>query len=234
MLQKTLDNAAARLGPSRFSWWPAWRDRVVAIVACGPSAGRTDLSVLRGRMPVLAIKEAAVRLCPWADAVYGCDLPWWAYRRGLPGFPGLKLGWHGGIFERFPDVKPLSIRRVSGAKDERYVDDLLLDQPGEVGGGGNSGYQGFNFVVQTAPRGILLIGFDMVPGATKHFYGRNDWAKAKNPDDKCFEDRWLPAFARAAPVVEALGIEVLNASPSSALTAFRKVSLEQALVECRC
>lgn len=231
MLQKTIDNAAARLGPSRFDWWPKWRDRYVAIVACGPSVARLDLSVLRGRMPVLAVKEAAVRLCPWADAVYGCDLPWWMFRRGLPEFKGLKLGWHSGIVDRFPDVKRLTIRRVPNTRHEKYVDDLLLDEPGEVGGGGNSGFQAVNFAAQTAPRGILLIGFDMTPGVTKHFYGRNDWPKSKNPDAKCFEERWLPAFAASVAVFRALGIEVLNASPVSAIEDFRKVTVEQALQE---
>lgn len=231
MLQRMDENRAAQLGPARFPWWPNWNDRYVAIVACGPSAGRANIASIRGRMPVLAVKEAAVRLCPWADAVYGCDLPWWVHRQGLPGFKGLKLGWHSGIFERFPDVKRLHIPRVATGRDQKYVDNLLFNEPGEIGGGGNSGFQAANFAAQTGPRGILLIGFDMVPGATKHFYGRNEWPKAKNPDLICFEQKWLPAFEQSGSVFSAMGIEVLNASAGSAIKAFRKVKIEQALSE---
>ena len=48
----------------------------------------------------------------------------------------------------------------------------------------------------------------------------------RNPDDASFR-RWIKHFDAAAPVYASWGVEVLNASPSSALMAYQKVSLEE-------
>jgi hypothetical protein len=218
MLQRLTDNAAARLGPARFNWWPQWQGKRVAIVACGPSLRNVDLSILRGRLPVLAIKEAAVDKCPWADVVYGCDWPWWRYRRGLPSFKGIKLAWATQACDEFPDIK-----RVIIADKER--DSLLFDEPLSIGAGGNSGFQVLNLAAQFGASGIVLIGFDMT-GA--HFYGRNNWSGAKNPHDGVFS-RWLKAFANSATQLESIGIEVVNANAHGLLECFPRKPLDHIL-----
>lgn len=61
-----------------------------------------------------------------------------------------------------------------------------------------------------------------------HWYGRNHWPMANNPDQRNFK-RWLSAFNRAATLLKHRGFEVVNASPASALTCFPKISVEDAL-----
>lgn len=227
MLSSKPFNRAAELGPQRFAWWPKWQDKTVAIVACGRSLKNIDLSPLRGRVPVIAIKEAAVELAPWSDAVYGCDGPWWKYRQGLPQFKGLKFAWDGKACAAYSDLIRVEI-------PDRKCGRILLDEPLTLGAGGdgnlggNSGFQCVNLAAQFSVGRILLLGFDM---QGTHFYGRNKWPKANNPHDQIFRC-WVTGFETAAPRLKQLGIDVINASPVSALNCFRKMSFADAVKEC--
>lgn len=199
--------------------WPDWRGECVAIVASGPSAKGAGVEKLRNRIHVIAIKEN-VNLCPWADVVYGCDAAWWNHRRGLPEFAGLKLTWGGDAAHRAPDYPGLEKIRI-----EVKVDRLLFGEVGLVGAGGNSGFQALNLATQFGATAILLLGFDLQGG---HWYGRNNWANANNPDASNFP-RWRRAFEAAAPDLKKSGIDVVNASPSSTLNCFPKMSVDDAL-----
>lgn len=155
-------------------------------------------------------------LCPWADVVYGCDAAWWKHRRGLPEFNGLKITWAGNSFPEYPHIAGV---KIAHGKRDKYTDDLVLD-PGSIGGGGNSGFQALNLAVHFGAKRILLIGFDMHGNNGAHWYGRNHWPMANNPAESNFK-RWIAAFNGAAPVLERMGIEVVNANPMSALKCFR-------------
>jgi hypothetical protein len=155
--------------------------------------------------------------------VYGCDPAWWRHRKGLPEFTGLKVAWSGAQVD-FPDLLRIDIQRGPGG----YADRMVFDRPGVIGGGGNSGFQALNLAVQLGARRVLLIGFDINDAAGKHWYGRNGWAGANNPDDGCFR-RWRAALDAAAPVLAACGVDVINASPVTTLQGFRKATVEAAL-----
>lgn len=208
-------------------WFPDWSGQACAIVASGPSAKSAGVDQLRGRLKVIALKESAYQLCLWADAAYGCDLGWWKHRKGLRGFSGIKIGWDPRIASYYPDVKTITIRDNGRQK---YADDLLFDQTGEIGCGGNSGFQALNLAMQFGVNRILLIGVDVHGRAGAHWYGRNDWFKGNNPDGDNFL-RWKKAFAEAAPVCRARGVDVVNASMISDLRCFRKKTVESSLAE---
>lgn len=215
-----IDNPASETGPQRFKWWPDWRGKYAAVIACGPSAKSADLSPLKDRVKVIAIKEA-YDLAPFADVVYGCDYPWWEFRRGLPQFNGLKLSWDPRTPAAYPGVQGIQIR-------DKTLDLVTLDQPGSIGSGRNSGFQALNLAAQFGAKGIALIGFDMTARDGVHFYGRNNWANSNNPDHSSFH-RWLQAFGRAAPMLRDRGFDIVNCSPRSVLECFRRSSIEQAL-----
>lgn len=203
----------------RPAWFPDWTGECVAIVASGPSTRKQDVALLRDRIHVIAIKKN-IELCPWADAVYGCDGAWWRSVRGLPDYKGLKMSWEEGGCRSFPDIKPVRIVKT----DDR----ILTECPGAVGSGGNSAFQALNLAAQFGATGILGIGFDMTDRGGAHWYGRNNWLGANNPSDNNFE-RWVRSFEAAAPVLAAMNIDFVNASPASALRCFRRASIEQAL-----
>jgi hypothetical protein len=160
-----------------------------------------------------------VRLCPWADVVYGCDAPWWKHRNGLPEFSGIKLAHATEVCTIYPGVNKIEI------KDE---DRILIEEPATIGSGGNSGFQALNIAVQFGARRILLVGFDLHGAKGLHWYGKNTWRNANNPYDGNFM-RWRRGFASVGADVVKLGISVVNASPDSAMTVFPQMTIPEAL-----
>lgn len=213
-------NYAAESGPSTFKWWKDWRGECVAIVASGPSTRKEDVEALCDRIHVVAIKRN-VEICPWADVVYGCDEPWWRHSRGLPDFKGLKLSYADKACARFPDIRKINI--------DKKLDRILVDSPGIVGSGGNSGFQALNIVVQFGASAVLLIGFDMCESNSKpHWYGRNTATGMSNPGEHNYR-KWRAAFEGSAEIIRTLGIDVVNVSAISALKCFRRGTVDQAL-----
>lgn len=209
-------------------WWPDWRGKACAIVASGRSAKTARIDLIRDRIPVIAIKECAVDLCPWADVAYGCDGPWWKHRKGLPGFKGLKIAWAPAVQSAFPDVHLIKVRELTKrlpGETRSYVDRIITDEPGVIGSGRNSAFQALNLAVQFGVNRVMLVGLDL---RGKHYYGRNEWPKAGNPDELQFE-RCIRAFNDSASLLKSLGVDVVNVSPSSALKCFRQSSVEQTL-----
>ena len=205
-------------------WFPDWSGAAVAIVASGPSTKKANPAQLKGRLPVIAIKEN-VELCPWANMVYGCDSAWWKNQVGLPKYEGIKVSYvASGLTAAYPDIKTIDIRKDA--------DRLLFDKPGLVGSGGNSGFQALNLAIQCGAVRVLLVGFDMQDRSGVHWYGRNNGPGRNNPTEDNFR-RWRAAFATSAPELVERGIEVINASPISALTCFKRQTIEQTLAEWR-
>ncbi|OBQ68930.1 hypothetical protein EFV37_29265 [Mesorhizobium loti] len=158
--------------------------------------------------------------------VYGCDGPWWKHRKGLPDFHGLKICWASNGLEGFPDIRRVKIAASGG---NRYLDDLQM-KIGTVGAGGNSGFQALNLAVQFGAKRILLVGFDMTDRNGIHWYGRNTWHGANNPNESNFR-RWIEAFDKAAPVLSAMGVQVINTFQGSAMRCFPRRSIEDMLAE---
>lgn len=197
-------------GQSKFSWWPDWVGSDVAIIASGPSMKDIDVSCINGRCKVIAIKKT-IEKCEWADAVYGCDAPWWRSVQGLPKFNGIKICYRDNALDGYPDI-----RRINMNKDS---DELLLDEPAMIGSGGNSAFQALNLAVQFGARRILLVGCDMTDRPGAHWYGRNNWMNAGNPSAHNFT-RWVKAFFKIVPKLNEIGVDVINSSPYGALKAF--------------
>lgn len=220
---------AASKPRQKLNWWPDWRDCPCAIIASGPSAKKTNVVSLRGRLPVIAIKECAIDIAPWADVAYGCDGAWWKHRRGLPDFKGLKICWEKDIPGHFPDVRAIEIRETLRSRPggRKYANEIIIDEPGVIGSGNNSGFQALNLAVQFGANRVLLIGFDM---QGEHYYGRNNWFRCSNPDQNQF-DRCIRAFDGNALLLKRLGVDVVNVSMSSALKCFRKAMLQPILSE---
>lgn len=160
-----------------------------------------------------------MRLCPWADVVYGCDGPWWQNKRGLPDFKGTKLAHDTGVCADYRDVHKIEVRDH---------DLMLFDEPGVIGSGGNSGFQAINIAAQFGASRILLIGFDMHAASGVHWYGLNVGRNRGNPLDHNYVS-WREALNEQSRVLRGMGVEVINASLESALVCFEKKSIEETL-----
>ncbi|WP_090229681.1 hypothetical protein [Filomicrobium insigne] len=101
-----------------------------------------------------------------------------------------------------------------------------MDQPATLGWGGNSGFHALNLAVQFGAKRVVLVGYDMRIDRGVHWHGRH--IRMGNPTESAIR-RWRQCLDAVAPRLASLGVDVLNASPISALTAYRKCSLEEAL-----
>src|SRR5262245_24717747 len=214
-----MKNIAAELGPGAVSWWQDWRGECVAIIGAGPSAKTADIEQLRDRIHVIAVNES-YRLAPWAEIVYSCDFAWWQLHKGLVEFTGLKLTHDSVACKHYPALQHVIIENVSSDK-------ILLERPSHIGAGGNSGFQAANLAVQFGATGILLVGIDCNLEHGEHWHGRHP-AQMNNPAQSNVK-RWRGAWEGAAGALQALGVDVVNCSPISALQNYPKMTIDEAL-----
>ncbi len=192
-----------------------WGGATVVLLASGPSLTPEDVASCRGRATVLAVKDA-IRLAPWADGLYGCDASFWHRHQGFPTFAGLKYSIDPNA-ARWPGV---TILRNTGERG------LELDPTG-LRTGRNSSYQALNLAVHLGASRILLLGLDMghSPCSPKYFFG-------DRPSDQQQASPWasmLELWPTLVAPLAALGVEVINCSRVSAVTAFPRLALHEAL-----
>lgn len=201
--------------------WPDWTGETAIIIGTGPSATECDLATVEGRARVFAIKSSW-RLAPFADALYGLDKGWWVANRGVPQFKGWKFSPSPTICRVYPSIREVRLKSKAS---------LLIGETGIIGcglqtGGGHSGFQAMNLAIQFGARRILLVGFDMRMDRGAH-WKPHDPGVGK-PDASRIES-WRRAMDACAAQITALGVDVINCSMASALTAYRKVPLLEAL-----
>jgi hypothetical protein len=105
-------------------------------------------------------------------------------------------------------------------------DEILVDVAGVVGWGSNGGFHALNLAVQFGAKRIALVGYDMRIDQGLHWHGAHE--RLNNPSAHSCE-LWRRAIDGVAAKIADLGIEVLNASPISALRNYKKVTLGEAL-----
>lgn len=107
---------------------------------------------------------------------------------------------------------------------------ILTDRYGRIGWGQNSGFQALNMAVQFGASKILLVGFDCSLKDGTHHHGRHP-APLTNPRQASV-DKWRGHLEAQVPIFDALGIEVVNCSPTSTVRGYRKCELVDAIKEC--
>lgn len=160
-------------------------------------------------------------MLPWADALYGCEPRWWRFHGDCDGFRGVKWSTHDTVSsanDKAALADEHGIRIVRGAPGRGYS----LD-PGLIHYGDNSGFQAINLAILLGAVKIVLVGYDMrhVNGKS-HFFGDHPKEHLHQRDEY---GSFLPLF-EAAPAPE--GVEIINATPGSALTCYPMMGLEDA------
>ena len=200
---------------------PWWNDRTVYVVGGGPSLKGFDFTRLPSLGHVFGVNQAMVdahccagisidRLFIDANRL---RLETFAASRELylaPGNTWRKL-----------------LEPVAGATYLRNVPAGLSREPGTVATGGTSGYAALNLAVLKGAKRIVLLGYDygLIDGR-HHYHDAYPWHHVAN--DQSWP-AWAKQFDAAAPLLAAQGVEVVNASPQSAITCFPKMSIEDAL-----
>lgn len=204
-------------------WFPGWTGESCVIVAAGPSAPDAFLEPAKGKAKVIVINRSW-RLAPWADVLYGCDERWWRSENGVPDFHGLKVSQDLRAFQK----REWNIKLV---RTDRSCGNLIRKPLGRLAwggtGGGNGGFQAINLAVQFGASRLLLVGFDMRIDLGVHWHGKHE--RGMNNPSKTTVEKWRAHLDGQAARLKELGVEVINCSLVSALTAYPKMSLEEAL-----
>lgn len=186
------------------SFWRAprlWPGGTAYILGGGPSLAAVDVARLQGQH-VIAINNAAIDLAPWAEVMWWTDRQWLEWNLGdIPKHAGsLKVA------RIAPDGKvPFAVHVVRHERHKPLSRDPSA-VAGYCGGGGC-----INLAYHFGAARIVLFGFDMRP--VGHWHDRH----LKPTRDHMYAERYIPALRRMAPELTAEGVEVLNASPGSAL-----------------
>ena len=195
---------------------PIWKDETVFIIGGGPSLKNFDFNLLKDKKTIAINK--AILYHPTSDIMFWSDkeiYKW--FKPYIDKFKGKKYTIY--PFTNDWVNKEIKILKSSGK------DGLKLD-PGAVTDGNSSGYAAINLAYHLGVSRIVLLGFDMgnIKGEN-HFHEVYFGLEVKK--EKYVE--WGESFTSLAHSLEERGIEVINASPNSALKVFKKLPLEKAL-----
>ena len=184
----------------------------IVIIASGNSLTRADVArVEDAGIAIMGINNA-YQICDPAY-LYACDSAWWK--------------WH---YEHVP----FHIIKYSLAKTE-YSDVMQMEKDGIEGlskewpklkTGQNGGYQAINLAYLMGYNRIILLGYDM-----QLTNGKSHWHKdhsGNNPKKRQFKD-WINNYNELAPLLEKVGVEVLNATKETALKCFKRVRLSDVI-----
>ena len=185
-----------------------------------PSAYSPYLKPLHDRH-VIGI-NMSYQIGDWIDLMFFGDRSFFGRVKGdLPYFPGLKVTCASSFnqVKKVPGVKYM--KRL--ARKRTYG---ISTVPGTVCWNLNSGAAAISVAVQAGVKRIILLGFDMKPSEGKrHWHQLYGVAKNKSLP----YHNHLKAFPKIAEDAQKLGVEILNASPDSAINDLKKVSVKEVL-----
>ena len=170
----------------------------------------------------------------WIDMVFFGDNKFFLrHKERLSQWPGLKVTCHQGAGHP-PWVKYL-------AKDLKHPRGIS-PYPSQVSWNANSGAAAISLAANTGAKRIILLGFDMSLGKDGKKHWHNLYKSEPLPPIEVKRrmigktpslpfSRHLMGFPIIAKDAKARGIEILNASPNSAIEDFPKYSLKELLVD---
>jgi hypothetical protein len=204
----------------------------VAIVASGPSlrdddCGRLAAARIERGLRVIAI-NSAIRDAPFADVCYAADPGWWS-RVGAHAVPPGTLRVSCQASE-VPGVRSFHYRPGHDFEtDPAWVATGRGPDASGVVRGGFSGYQAINLAVHFGARRVLLLGYDCMPGEHDEIHNFGSHPHGLNNPKPRDLAAWAHSFRRMAPALDRLGVEVVNCSRRTAITAFPRAPLEEVL-----
>lgn len=203
-----------------------WHGRPALIVGGGTSLDNLDLSRLKGRGAIIAVKGQMFDL-DFADFGFGLDKPRfreWAVSRKIDHVPYP-------VYWAIPDSHPPTVRHRIPANVRllRRIrgEGIALDRDSVVNGG-TSGHGALNLAYHHKPSAVFMFGFDHFSSG-KRWHSNDSHHKTKRPQNPVRWKSWALSYYGIAEAFREAGIPVVNVSPESQIEAFEKVGYEQAL-----
>jgi len=159
----------------------------------------------------------------WMDIIFfGDDSFFLKNQKGLAEYSGMKVSCHP-IVQRVDYVKFVQ-------RDPEKTRGISKD-PGKVSWNYNSGGAAISLAAQAGAKRIFLLGFDMqLQNGNMHWHNLyNRKIDPKNNKTPLPFDKHLAGFKYIAKDAKAMGIEIINICPESAIQEFPKVNLSDVL-----
>lgn len=201
-----------------------WDKKPVVIVGGGPSLRGFDFNRLRDRYTVLCV-NASMFDVPFAAAGFSLDLR--AIRMWWPRLLTLEI-------DQFYAVDRKWLPGVSGGPSPRMrfllrrQDRDFSTANGYITAGGTSGFGAMNLAVQRGARKIILLGYDYGGRGGVWHHNESHYSFKQQQDDAQWQ-QWARNFDRPAYFLRRAGVEVVNCSPDSAITAFPKSAIDEVI-----
>jgi hypothetical protein len=181
-----------------------WDGETVVIFGSGPSLTNEQVEAAR----LLNAKYIAIndtyKFAEFADVLYGCDYKWWNHHFEDIVFAGEM--WTQDIRAR----REFGLNWVLGRAKAGLGKDYIHF-------GSHSGYQAINLAYLWGASRIILLGYDCrsIEGKA-HWFGQHP---AGLNQQQGF-GTWLSHYTQLADDLDAEGVEVINATPESAIRVF--------------
>ena len=221
----------------------AWEGATVVLIGGGPSLSTHDVAQVavayaREVVKCVVINDAYL-LAPFADLLYFADSHWWKWQTS--GIPKPSLGLSAeqvkALFADFKGTRCTIKNTGANVTDESIH--MLLNVHGTAHGTGlssdpcalatgrHSGFQALNLAVLAGATRVLLLGFDgrADKAGKTHWFGEHP-----RPTNPAIYAQIKQSFSMAEKDLKALGVEVINCSPGSAIDSFEKMPLGEALM----
>lgn len=209
---------------------PLWNGRTAFVLASGPSLTQPIADRLRGQS--VMVINSTFKLAPWADVWFFTDNNVFTDNRvAVEAWPGHVIT----LSKQAKRELPKKVKRVRA----EWCPGFKTAGDGVVKQGRSSGHTGISVAVALGAARIVLLGYDMrtVDGREHH---HDDYA-GRPRDLDIYQREFIPGFQsfEHAGVIypgwndaaRQHGVEILNATPGSALREFAFVDLDDVLSE---
>lgn len=216
---------------------PYWPLETVVILGGGPSLD-PDCVTEHGGIPaqvehIRRVHEAgkcrvigvnrAYRIAPWMDLLHANDEEFWLNHPQAVAWPGIKTTGQG--TSGIQGGENIILIKMA----PKYTAKPFADPMRPIHAGRDSGYQAIQLAALLGASRVVLMGFD---ARSVGRYGKHNWHEGyeflgrRKP---CDFEMHKGLHDDLAVVLKAKGVDVLNCSPGSAITAYPMASIEEAL-----
>jgi hypothetical protein len=182
-----------------------WAGKNVAVLATGPSLVEEDVVAVRDAGFITVAVNHAWTIAPWCDVIYAGDGRYWRAH-----------------YEEIDKTAPKAKRYSKSANAHKKYRAIYAKTA--MKGDYNSGQMALEYALRQGPKLIVMLGFDVSLDDGFHFHGSHE--KTPNPNKKRI-GRWVEQFSRIPNFYNV--DHVINCSRKTALTMFKRESLEDVL-----
>lgn len=206
-----------------------WYGRPVIVAGSGPSltlevARKVRFTRWLEHWKVLAINDA-YKVMPWADALYACDSTWWQAHKFATDFEGMKFTSTSNDFTVCDDKQSEpaipGVRLIGAKNGTGFSQDPQFIHYG--GDNATSGFQAINLALLMGAKCVVLVGFDYgFREGKSHFFGDHQTGLRQFGES---------AYLDAAKAFDGTtySVPIINATPDSRVTAFKRMALDEAI-----